>query len=327
MSGSSGGAGSPGSRAAVSVGRTACHDAAMDDATAPADGYGDITYRVDGPVATITLDRPDRLNAFTGRMMQEMISAFDEIDADDAVRAVIVTGAGRGFCAGADLGSGGDTFDADAQSGGTAPSEMEQRDGGGLLTLRIFECKKPVIAAINGPAVGIGATMTLPMDVRLASTQSKFGFVFARRGIVPEACSSWFLPRLVGISRAAEWCYTGRVFGPEEALAGGLVRSVHEPDELLGAAQELAEEIAHNTSAVSVALTRAMLWRMLGESHPMAAHEVDSPAIAYLGKSADAREGVTSFLEKRPPAFTDTVSGDMPPFYPWWEERGFRDGS
>jgi enoyl-CoA hydratase/carnithine racemase len=299
----------------------------MDDATAPTDGYGDITYEVDGPVATITLDRPDRLNAFTGRMMQEMISAFDEIDADDAVRTVIVTGAGRGFCAGADLGSGGDTFDADAQSGGSAPSEMEQRDGGGLLTLRIFECKKPVIAAINGPAVGIGATMTLPMDVRLASTQSKFGFVFARRGIVPEACSSWFLPRLVGISRAAEWCYSGRVFGPEEALAGGLVRSVHEPDELLGAAQELAEEIAHNTSAVSVALTRAMLWRMLGESHPMAAHEVDSPGIAYLGKSADAREGVMSFLEKRPPAFTDSVSGDMPPFYPWWEERGFRDGS
>ena len=306
--------------------RTACHDAPMDDQTAPADGYDEITYEVDGAVATLTLDRPDRLNAFTGRMMQEMIAAFDEIDRDDRVRAVIVTGAGRGFCAGADLASGGDTFDSDAQSGGSAPSEMEQRDGGGLVTLRIFECTKPVIAAINGPAVGIGATMTLPMDVRLASTQSKFGFVFARRGIIPEACSSWFLPRLVGISQAAEWCYSGRVFGPEEALAGGLVRSIHEPDELLGAAQELADEIAQNTSAVSVAMTRAMLWRMLGESHPMAAHEVDSPGIAYLGKSADAREGVTSFLEKRPPAFTDTVSEDMPPFYPWWEERGFRDG-
>ena len=242
------------------------------------------------------------------------------------MRAVIVTGAGRGFCAGADLGAGGATFDSDAQSGGSAPPEMEQRDGGGLVTLRIFECTKPVIAAINGPAVGIGATMTLPMDIRLASTQSKFGFVFARRGIVPEACSSWFLPRLVGISQATEWCYTGRVFGPDEALAGGLVRSVHEPDALLGAAQELAEEIAQNTSAVSVALTRAMLWRMLGESHPMAAHEVDSPAIAYLGKSDDAREGVMSFLEKRPAAFTDTVSADMPPFYPFWEERGFRDG-
>lgn len=298
----------------------------MDEPSTPSASYDEITYAVDGAVATITLDRPDRLNAFTGRMMQEMISAFDEIDADDRVRAVIVTGAGRGFCAGADLGAGGATFDSDAQSGGSAPPEMEQRDGGGLLTLRIFECTKPVIAAINGPAVGIGATMTLPMDIRLASTQSKFGFVFARRGIVPEACSSWFLPRLVGISQATEWCYTGRVFGPDEALAGGLVRSIHEPDELLGAAQELAEEIAHNTSAVSVALTRAMLWRMLGESHPMAAHEVDSPAIAYLGKSADAREGVVSFLEKRPAEFTDTVSGDMPPFYPFWEERGFRDG-
>ena len=299
----------------------------MDERSTPSASYDEITYAVDGAVATLTLDRPDRLNAFTGRMMQEMISAFDEIDADDRVRAVVVTGAGRGFCAGADLGAGGATFDSDAQSGGSAPPEMEQRDGGGLLTLRIFECTKPVIAAINGPAVGIGATMTLPMDIRLASTQSKFGFVFARRGIVPEACSSWFLPRLVGISQATEWCYTGRVFGPDEALAGGLVRSIHEPDELLGAAQALAEEIAHNTSAVSVALTRAMLWRMLGESHPMAAHEVDSPAIAYLGKSADAREGVVSFLEKRPAEFTDTVSSDMPPFYPFWEERGFRDGS
>ena len=298
----------------------------MDEPSAAPASYDEITYAVDGAVATITLDRPDRLNAFTGRMMQELISAFDEVDADDRVRAVIVTGAGRGFCAGADLGAGGATFDADAQSGGSAPPEMEQRDGGGLVTLRIFECTKPVIAAINGPAVGIGATMTLPMDIRLASTQSKFGFVFARRGIVPEACSSWFLPRLVGISRATEWCYTGRVFGPEEALAGGLVRSIHEPDELLGAAQELAAEIAENTSAVSVALTRAMLWRMLGESHPMAAHEVDSPAIAYLGKSDDAKEGVMSFLEKRPAAFTDTVTEDMPPFYPFWEERRFRDG-
>lgn len=290
----------------------------------PARAFEEIRYDVDGAVATITLHRPDRLNAFTGRMMQELIAAFDDIDADDAVRAVIVTGEGRGFCAGADLGAGGDTFDADAQTGGAAPPEMEQRDGGGLVTLRIFECTKPVIAAINGPAVGIGVTMTLPMDIRLASTESKFGFVFARRGIVPEAASSWFLPRLVGISQAAEWCYTGRVFGPDEAQAGGLVRSVHAPDELLPAARELAAEIAENTSAVSVALTRAMLWRMLGESHPMAAHEVDSPAIAYLGKSADAREGVMSFLEKRAPQFTDTVTGDMPPFHPWWEERGFR---
>lgn len=291
----------------------------------PQQAFEEIRYDVDGGVATITLHRPDRLNAFTGRMMQELIAAFDQIDADDAVRAVIVTGEGRGFCAGADLGAGGDTFNADAQTGGGAPPEMEQRDGGGLVTLRIFECTKPVIAAINGPAVGIGVTMTLPMDIRLASTESKFGFVFARRGIVPEAASSWFLPRLVGISQAAEWCYSGRVFGPDEAQAGGLVRSVHAPDELLPAARELAAEIAENTSAVSVAMTRAMLWRMLGEAHPMAAHEVDSPAIAYLGKSADAKEGVMSFLEKRPPEFTDTVTGDMPPFHPWWEDRGFRE--
>jgi enoyl-CoA hydratase/carnithine racemase len=303
----------------------------MDERSAPSEAYGDITYEVDGPLATVTLNRPDRLNAFTVRMQREFVAALDEIDADDRVRAVIVTGAGRGFCAGADLGSGGDTFNSDAHQGedsaieGGAP-EMDHRDEGGLLTLRIFECTKPVIAAINGASVGVGATMTLPMDVRLASTQAKFGFVFARRGILPEACSSWFLPRLVGISRAAEWCYSGRVFGPDEAVAGGLVRSIHEPDELLGAAQELAEEIAHNTSAVSVAMTRAMLWRMLGESHPMAAHEVDSPGIAYLGKSADAREGVVSFLEKRPPDFTDTVTADMPPFYPWWEERSFGDG-
>lgn len=303
----------------------------MNEPSAAPDTFGDISYAVDGPLATITLNRPDRLNAFTVRMQRELVAALDEIDADDRVRAVIVTGAGRGFCAGADLGGGGDTFNADAQSGDEGAieggaAEMEHRDEGGLLTLRIFECTKPVIAAINGAAVGVGATMTLPMDIRLASTQSKFGFVFARRGIVPEACSSWFLPRLVGISQAAEWCYRGRVFGADEALAGGLVRSLHEPDDLLGAAQELAEEIAHSTSAVSIALTRAMLWRMLGASHPMDAHEVDSPGIAYLGKSADAREGVVSFLEKRPPAFTDTVSADMPPFYPWWEERRFRDG-
>ena len=290
-----------------------------------------IEYATDAGVATITLDRPERLNAFTVGMQRELCAAFDLVDADDEVRVVIVTGRGRGFCAGADLGGGGDTFDTRAQregdggavSGG-GPSEMEHRDEGGLLTLRIFRCTKPVIAAVNGPAVGVGVTMTLPMDIRLASTTAKFGFVFARRGIVPEACSSWFLPRLVGISQAAEWCYTGRVFGPDEALAGGLVRSVHEPDDLLPVATEIAREIADNTSAVSIALTRAMLWRMLGEDHPMAAHRVDSPGIAYLGKSADAREGVMSFLEKRPPRFTDSVTGDMPPHHPWWTEPEFR---
>jgi enoyl-CoA hydratase/carnithine racemase len=278
-------------------------------------------------VATITLDRPDRLNAFTVGMQRELCDAFDRVDEDDEIRAVVVTGRGRGFCAGADLGGGGDTFDTSAQSGDGAVSSgadpSRHRDEGGLLTLRIFRCTKPVIAAVNGPAVGVGVTMTLPMDIRLASTDAKFGFVFARRGIVPEACSSWFLPRLVGISQAAEWCYTGRVFGPDEALAGGLVRSVHEPDELLPAATAIAREIADTTSAVSVAMTRAMLWRMLGEPHPMAAHRVDSPGIAHLGRSADAREGVMSFLEKRPARFTDTVSADMPPHYPWWTEPEF----
>jgi len=296
----------------------------------PEGAYEHIRYDVDGAVAIVTLDRPDRLNAFTVRMQRELCAAFDEIDADDRVRAVVVTGAGRGFCAGADLGGGAQTFDTDANAGdggavGGGAGEMAHRDEGGLLTLRIFECTKPVIAAVNGAAVGVGVTMTLPMDIRVASTDARFGFVFARRGIVPEACSSWFLPRLVGISQAAEWCYTGRVFGADEALAGGLVRSLHAPDELLPAAQALAEEIASNTSAVSIALTRAMLWRMLGQDHPMAAHEVDSPGIAYLGKSADAREGVVSFLEKRPPRFADTVTGDMPPFYPWWPERRFRE--
>lgn len=291
----------------------------------------DIDLAIHDRIATITLDRPDRLNAFTVSMQRELCDAFDRIDADDDVRAVVVTGRGRGFCAGADLGGGGDTFDTSAAGtdgsgavGGGAPSAMDHRDEGGLVALRIFRCTKPVIAAINGAAVGVGATMTLPMDIRLASTSSKFGFVFARRGIVPEACSSWFLPRLVGISQAAEWCYTGSVFGADEALAGGLVRSVHEPDDLLPAAYGIARQIADNTSAVSVALTRAMLWRMLGEDHPMAAHEVDSPGIAHLGQSADAREGIVSFLEKRPPEFTDTVSADMPPHYPWWTEPEFR---
>ncbi len=289
-----------------------------------------IDLAVSDRIATITLDRPDRLNAFTVTMQRELCDAFDRIDADDSVRAVIVTGRGRGFCAGADLGGGAATFDTDAAGddgavSGDAPDPMDHRDEGGLLTLRIFRCTKPVIGAINGAAVGVGATMTLPMDIRLASSAAKFGFVFARRGIVPEACSSWFLPRLVGISQAAEWCYRGSVFSADEALAGGLVRSIHDPDDLLPAAIEIAREIADNTSAVSIALTRAMLWRMLGESHPMAAHEVDSPGIAYLGKSADAREGVVSFLEKRPAAFTDTVTDHMPPHHPWWDEPGFRD--
>lgn len=274
-------------------------------------------------ILTITLDRPDRLNAFTVPMQRELCAAFDRADGDPEVRAVVVTGRGRGFCAGADLALGGDTFDVDAGSPATGGGDRTHRDEGGLLTLRIYSCTKPVIGAINGPAVGVGATMTLPMDIRLASETARFGFVFARRGIVPEACSSWFLPRVVGISTALEWTMTGRVFDASEALRGGLVRSVHAADDLLPAAYELAREIAGSTSAVSVAMTRQMLWRMLGADHPMAAHRIDSPAIANLGRSADAREGVVSFLEKRPPQFTDRVPDDIPAPWPFWEEPSF----
>jgi len=281
-----------------------------------------IRYAVEDQVATITLHRPDQLNAFTNTMMRELIDAFDRVDADDDVRAVIVTGSGRGFCAGADLSGGGDTF---AGGGSDEQSSVRgvPRDGGGLVSLRIFDCTKPVIAAINGPAVGVGITMTLPMDIRLASTSAKFGFVFARRGILPEACSSWFLPRLVGISQAAEWCYSGRVFGPEEAVSGRLVRSVHEPDDLLPAARAIAAEIAANTAPVSVALTRRMLWRLLGADHPMDAHRVDSRGIAERGRSADAREGVTSFLDKRAPRFPVKVSDGLPDIFPGWEDPKF----
>ncbi len=281
--------------------------------------YEQILHEVVDGVLTITLHRPEKLNAFTPTMMRELIDAFDRADADDAVRAVIVTGAGRAFCAGADLSGGGGTFD------NTARDTLEtHRDGGGLVALRIFESKKPVIAAINGPAVGVGITMTLPMDVRLASTAARMGFVFARRGIVPEACSSWFLPRVVGISRAAEWVYTGRIFSAEEALAGGLVSRIVPPADLLATARGLAREIADNTSAVSVALSRQLLWRMLGADHPMEAHQVDSRAIYWMGSSADAREGVAAFLEKRPARFTLRPSADLPGFYPWWPPRPFR---
>jgi len=284
--------------------------------------YTQIIYEVSDHIATVKLNRPDQLNAFTNTMMREVLDAFDRVDADDDVRVVIVTGAGRGFCAGADLSGGGETF----SRGGSdeIPADVGiPRDGGGLVSLRIFDCKKPVIGAINGAAVGVGVTMTLPMDIRLASEHAKFGFVFARRGIVPEACSSWFLPRLVGISQAAEWCYSGRVFPASEALAGRLVRSVHPADELLPAARAIATEIAENTSAVSVALTRQMLWRMLGADHPMEAHKVDSRGILARGSAADAREGVVSFLEKRAPQFPNTVSADLPDIFPPHETPKF----
>ncbi len=281
--------------------------------------FEQITTELADGVMTITLNRPDRLNAFTGTMGEELRAAFDRVDADDEVRAVIVTGAGRGFCAGADLGSGGDTF---ARREHEDPDSIP-RDGGGRLTLRIFECTKPVIAAINGPAVGVGATMTLPMDVRLASESARIGFVFVRRGIVPEACSSWFLPRLVGISRAMEWVATGRVFDAQEALEGGLVRSVHPADELLDAAGALAREIAENAAPVSVALARQMMWRMLGAEHPMVAHRADSRGMLYRGRSADAAEGISAFLEKREAQFSDRVSEGLPEVMPGWSAPKF----
>lgn len=283
--------------------------------------FTEIEYLVADHIATITLNRPDKLNAFTGVMMKELIAAFDQADADDDVRVVIVTGAGRGFCAGADLSAGGDTFNDGSLS--TDAATKFRRDGGGTVTLRIFAMHKPVIGAINGPAVGIGATMTLPMDFRLASDAAKIGFVFTRRGIVPEACSSWFLPRLVGIAQAQEWVMTGRVFGAQEALDGGLVRSVHPAGELLDAARTLAKEIIDNTAPVSVALARQMMWRMLGASHPMEAHRVDSRGIQIRGRSNDVKEGVMSFLEKRPAQFVDRVSSDVPDIFPGWSEPEF----
>jgi enoyl-CoA hydratase/carnithine racemase len=294
-------------------------------ASTAAGAFTQIRYQVSDGIATLTLNRPEKMNAFTGTMMQEMCAAFDLADADDAVRAVVVTGEGeRAFCAGADLtpDGGGQVF------ANAAPvdslSDERVRDSGGRLTLRIFQCKKPVIGAINGAAVGIGVTMQLAMDFRLASDRARFGFVFARRGIVPEAASSWFLPRLVGMQQALEWCMTGRVFGAEEALQGGLIRSIHAPEDLLAAAYALAREIADNTAPVSIAMTRAMLWRLSAADHPMAAHNIDSKAIYRRSRSGDAKEGIASFLEKRDPVYPDQVSTDMPDFFPWWDESEYK---
>jgi enoyl-CoA hydratase/carnithine racemase len=286
-----------------------------------------LLYSVEDGIATVTLNRPEKLNAFNTQMMKDMIAAFDVTDADDAVRAVIVTGAGRAFCAGADLSAGAQTFDYEARGAEEVAARTQngaQRDGGGLLTLRIFESLKPVIAAVNGAAVGIGATMQLAMDIRLASTEARYGFVFARRGLNPEAASSWFLPRLVGVQQALEWCYTGRIFPAQEALDGRLVRSLHAPDDLLPAARALAREIADNTAPVSIAITRQLIWRMAGATHPMDAHRADSRGIQARGRSGDAREGVTSFLEKRPAQYPDRVSTDLPDIWPHWEAPTFR---
>lgn len=296
--------------------------------------YEQILYDVKDNILTITLNRPEKLNAFTGVMMTEMLDAFDRADKDDEIRAIIVTGAGRAFCAGADLSSGPDTFNSsrsdrpDRKSAIRADGSIDwtndaTRDGGGRLTLRIFDCLKPVIAAVNGPAVGVGVTMQLAMDVRIASDNARFGFVFSRRGIVPEACSSWFLPRIVGISQALEWAFSGRVFPAKEALEGRLVSKIYPPNELVPAARTLAREIADNTSQVSVALIRQMMWQMLGADHPMEAHKVDSKGIFVRGASSDVREGVASFLEKRPAKFPQKVSKDMPSYFPWSPPRKY----
>src|SRR5215831_3673647 len=287
--------------------------------------YETLRYEIDGRILTITLNRPDRMNAFTGRMCDELIDAFDRADVDDAIKVVIVTGAGKAFCAGADLERGGETWGKHSEHlAAQKNSERYIGDGGGRVTRRIFDFNKPVIAAINGAAVGVGITMTLAMDLRLAVSNAKLGFVFAGRGIIPEACSSWFLPRIVGISQALEWCYSARVFRSEEGLEAGLLRSLHEPDALIPAARALAQEFVDNASAISIAMTRHMMWRMLGAPHPIDAHEVDTAGIAALGKSADAREGISAFLEKRKAEFPDRVSKNMPGFFPWWEDREFR---
>lgn len=286
--------------------------------------FTQITLEKAEGIATITLDRPEKMNAFTRTMMAEIIAAMDDIDADDDVRAVIFTGAGdRAFCAGADLTpeGGGHVFSDPTQVEDL--SDARVRDGGGQVTLRLFESTKPLICASNGVAVGIGATMQLAMDIRLASDTARYGFVFARRGIIPEAASSWFLPRIVGISKALEWCYSGRIFDAAEAHDSGLVRSVHPQGELIAAARAIALEIAQNSSAVSVAMTRAMMWRLMNADHPMEAHKIDSRAIYRLSRSADAKEGIASFLEKRAPDYPGKVSKDMPDFYPWWDERPY----
>jgi enoyl-CoA hydratase/carnithine racemase len=288
-----------------------------------------ITLDIADGVATLTLNRPDRMNAFTDVVVRDMIAAFDITDANDDVRAVIVTGAGKAFCAGADLAGAGDTFNYEkrlkARGVDAAFDEARTRDCGGIVGLRIYESLKPVIAAINGAAVGVGATMTLPMDIRLAAEGAKMGFVFARRGIVPETLSSYFLPRLVGVSTALEWTMTGRVFTSEEAHARGLVRSLHKPEDLLPAAHVLAREIADNTAPVSVALARRMMLDMLDASHPMEAHRLESRLMVARGQAGDAKEGVTSFLEKRAPVYPDKVSRDMPQPFPWRPTPKFKE--
>ncbi|ODM71523.1 crotonase/enoyl-CoA hydratase family protein [Bradyrhizobium elkanii] len=293
--------------------------------------YETIRYDVAENILSITLNRPEKLNAWNFTMCRELIEVFDRADKDDGIRAIIVTGEGRAFCAGADLSPGADSFDMEQRvqvrrlpNGAVDYSDQNVRDSGGLLTLRIFKCLKPVIAAVNGPAVGIGVNMQLAMDIRIASEAARFGFVFCQRGIVLDAAGSWFLPRIVGVAQALEWCYSGRVFSAQEALAGRLVNKVVPPDQLLATARAVACEIAEKTPPVSVALIRQMMWRMLGVDDPMEAHKIDSRVSYTLGRSADAREGVMAFLEKRPAMFKNRVSADMPDCFPWWTEREYK---
>ncbi|MBF5057135.1 enoyl-CoA hydratase [Alcanivorax sp. 521-1] len=282
----------------------------------------ELTVDDDG-IATLYLNRPEKMNAFNREMKDELLAAFDFTDQHDEVRAVIVTGKGRAFCAGADLSSGGDTFDYKKRGGEGANPDDAHRDGGGQVAMRIYRSLKPVIGAVNGAAVGVGITMQLPMDVRMASEDAKFGFVFSRRGIVNEAASSWFLSRVVGISSALEWCFTGRVFKADEAKERGLVRSLHKPEDLYPAAVALAKEMVEQSAPVSVAVIRQMIWRMAGADHPMEAHKLDSKAMKSRGGSEDVKEGVMSFLEKRPAVFPDKVSRDLPDFFDWQSEPPF----
>jgi len=284
--------------------------------------YETIKYETDGPVLTITLNRPDKLNAYTAQMGAELADALMAADEEDAIRAVILTGEGRGFCAGADISAGAGSFDTTSGEGaknfGGSGNVQRRAEGVGFVGA-LFNCKKATIAAFNGPAVGVGITLALPTDIKIASTAAKFGFVFARRGLVPEAGSAWFLPQLVGLSQALRWCLSGRVFGADEALAGGLVSEVVEPDQLLARAREIAMEIAENTAPVSIALTRQMLWRFAGADHPFDLLKVDGPFAMTLGAGGDVKEGVSAFLEKRPPNFPGKVTTDMPKGYPWWD--------
>ena len=270
-------------------------------------------------IAVLFLNRPNKLNAFTFSMMEEIISALDSLEADDSVHAVIITGKGRAFCAGADLSSGQDTFNPSFDDFAVQESDF-RRDSGGILTLRMYKFLKPIVVACNGPAVGIGASMQLAADIRLASDQARFGFVFNNRGIVPDACSSWFLPRIVGISRALELTYSGRIIDAQEALQLNLVSSIHDSEKLLSNALDITKKMVQNSAPVSISLTRQMLWRSLESSGPYDAHVIESKAIDSRGASEDAKEGVSSFLGKRPAEFKNKVSSDMPEFFPWWKD-------